>query len=126
MGKIAEALRANLKAVAQSDARALRELDQELKAATAAIAAPAPAALSGRADVKALLGQGSFEQQTVKTLKQLCRQHQIRGFSKLKKPELCKALTEQGITPPPRPLERFSKKELIALVRQLLEAPSSN
>lgn len=126
MGKIAEALRANLQAVAQSDARALRELDQELKAATAAIAAPAPAALSGRADVKALLGQGSFEQQTVKTLKQLCRQHQIRGFSKLKKTELCKVLTEQGITPPPRPLERFSKKELIALVRQLIEAPTSN
>ena len=126
MGKIAEALRANLQAVAQSDARALRELDQELKAATAAIAAPAPAALSGRADVKALLGQGSFEQQTVKTLKQLCKEHQIRGFSKLKKTELCKVLTEQGITPPPRPLERFSKKELIALVRQLLEAPTSN
>ena len=126
MGKIAEALRANLQAVAQSDARALRELDQELKAATAAIGAPAPAALSGRADVKALLGQGSFQQQTVKTLKQLCRQHQIRGFSKLKKTELCKVLTEQGITPPPRPLERFSKPELIALVRQLLEAPTSN
>ena len=124
MGKIAEALRANLQAVAQSDARALRELDQELKAATAAITAPAPAALSGRTDVKALLGKGSFEQQTVKTLKQLCRQHRIRGFSKLKKTELCKALTEQGITPPPRPLESFSKKELIALVRQLLEAPS--
>ena len=126
MGKIAEALRANLQAVAQSDARALRELDQELKAATASIGAPAPAALSGRADVKALLGQGSFQQQTVKTLKQLCKEHQIRGFSKLKKTELCKALTEQGITPPPRPLESFSKKELIALVRQLLEAPSSN
>ena len=126
MGKIAEALRANLQAVAQSDARALRELDQELKAATAAIGAPAPAALNGRKDVKALLGQGSFEQQTVKTLKQLCKEHKIRGFSKLKKPELCKTLTEQGITPPPRPLERFSKKELIALVLQLLEAPSSN
>ena len=126
MGKIAEALRANLKAVTQSDARALRELDQELKAATAAIGTPAPAALGGRPDVKALLGQGSFEQQTVKTLKQLCKDHQIRGFSKLKKSELCKALTEEGITPPPRPLERFTKKELIALVRQLLKAPSSN
>ena len=126
MGKIAEALRANLKAVAQSDARALRELDQELKAATTAIGTPASTALGGRADVKALLGQGSFQQQTVKTLKQLCRQHQIRGFSKLKKTELCKALTEQGITPPPRPLESFTKKELIALVRQLLEAPYSN
>ena len=31
MGKIAEALRANLKAVAASDARSLRELDQELR-----------------------------------------------------------------------------------------------
>ena len=31
MGRLAEALRANLKSVAESDARALREIDQELK-----------------------------------------------------------------------------------------------
>ena len=34
MGQIAEALRANLKAVAESDARALRDLDRELNNAS--------------------------------------------------------------------------------------------
>ena len=38
MGKIAEALRANLRAVAESDARSLRDIDQELRKATAAAA----------------------------------------------------------------------------------------
>ena len=37
MGRLAEALRANLKSVAASDARALREIDQELKAATSGV-----------------------------------------------------------------------------------------
>ena len=32
MGKIAEALRTNLRSLAESDARNLRDLDQELKA----------------------------------------------------------------------------------------------
>ena len=35
MGKIAEALKANLKEIAQSDARALREIDNELRKASA-------------------------------------------------------------------------------------------
>ena len=70
MGQLADALRANLKAVAASDARALREIDQELKVATAQVASPA-AALSGQIDQKALLGSGSFKQQTVATLKKL-------------------------------------------------------
>ena len=86
MGQLADALRANLKAVAASDARALREIDQELKAATAQVASPAPA-LSGQIDTKALLGQGRFQQQTVATLRQLCKQHGIKGVSKLKKLE---------------------------------------
>jgi hypothetical protein len=33
---------------------------------------------------------------------------------------LAKVLEDHGVTPPPPPLESFSKKELIALVRQLL------
>ncbi len=119
MGQLADALRANLKAVAASDARALREIDQELKAATAQVASPAPA-LSGQIDTKALLGQGRFQQQTVATLKKLCKQHGIKGFSKLKKLELCKALEAEGVQPPPPPLESFSKKELVAMLKQVL------
>ena len=119
MGELADALRAKLKAVAASDARALREIDQELKAATAQVSSPVPA-LSGQIDPKALLGSGSFKQQTVTTLKTLCKQHGIKGYSKWKKPELCKALEEQGVQPPPPPLESFSKKALVAMLKQLL------
>ena len=79
MGKIAEALRANLRSVAESDARALRAIDLELKAATADLEA-VHAPLSGRVDRKALLGKGTFKQQTVATLKRLCTENGIRGI----------------------------------------------
>ena len=119
MGKIAEALRANLQAIAQSDARSLRELDQELRDATAP-AASAPQ-LTGRERKAALLGKGIFQHQTVATLKRLCRENGIKGYSKLRKAELAKELERHGVVPPPRPLENFKKDELIALVRKLLD-----
>ena len=118
MGRIADALRENLRTIAQSDARSLRALDQELKAATAATC-PAPA-LPGRDAVLALIGKGTFQQQSVATLKALCRQHGIKGYSKWKKAELARVLAEHGVEPPPRPVESFSKTELVALVKQLM------
>lgn len=119
MGKIADALRANLRTLAQSDARSLRALDQELQAAAAA--AVEPPALPGRAAALALIGKGSFDQQTLATLKGLCRQHGIKGYSKWKKAELVQALQDRGVEPPPRPIASFTKKELVALVNQLME-----
>ena len=103
MGRLADALRANLKAVAESDARALREIDQELKAASnQSTSSPE---LPGSVNAAALLGQGSFQQQTVATLKKL---------------DLCKALEAQGIEAPPPPLESFSKKELVMMLKKVL------
>ena len=122
MGMSAEVLRANLKSIAQSDARTLRELDQELSAATAAVGSEKQAALNGLTEVKALLGNGSFDQQTVAVLKNLCRKHGLKGYSKLKKNELAALLSSNGVQPPPRPLERFSKKELVSLLKQILGA----
>ena len=122
MGKIAEALRTNLKSIAQSDARTLRELDQELSSATAAVGSEKQALLNGLTEVKALLGNGSFAQQTVDVLKSLCRKHGLKGYSKLKKNELAALLSSNGVQPPPRPLERFSKKELVSLLKQILGA----
>ena len=119
MGKIAEALRANLQTIAQSDARSLRELDQELFNAKAAVRSTPQT--QGREQLKTLLGQGSFQQQTVATLKRLCKENGISGYSKLRKAELAKELERHGVEPPPRPLENFKKDELIALVKQLLE-----
>ena len=118
MGKIAEALRANLQTIAQSDARSLRELDQELFNAKAAVRSTPQ--LQGQQQLKALLGKGSFQQQTVATLKRLCKENGISGYSKLRKAELAKELERHGVEPPPRPLESFTRKELIALVRQLI------
>ena len=118
MGKIAEALRANLQTIAQSDARSLRELDQELFNAKAAVRSTPQ--MQGREQLKTLLGQGSFQQQTVATLKRLCKENGLSGYSKLRKAELAARLTAEGLSPPPRTLESFTKKELIALVRQLI------
>ena len=124
MGKIAEALRGNLRSLAESDARSLRELDQELNALRTN-QPPSQPALPKRPDVKALLGGGTFQQQTVATLKRLCKENGIKGVSKLRKAELAARLTAEGVSPPPRPIESFSKKELIALVKQLLEGVPS-
>ena len=120
MGKIAEALRNNLRSIAESDARSLRELDQELSAIRET-GATGQQALTRRPEAKALLGEGTFMQQTVATLKRICKENGIKSVSKLRKAELAARLTAEGVSPPPRPLESFSKKELIALVKQLLE-----
>ena len=117
MGQIAEALRANLREIVESDARSLRAMDSELKAAREVIG---QTQLKSSESVKALLGKGTFEAQTVQTLKGLCKKHGIKGFSKLKKAGLVAALKEKGIEAPPRPLESFTKKELLSLVKQLI------
>lgn len=120
MGKIAEALRNNLRSIAESDARSLRELDREL-GAIRETSSPGQQALTQRIETKALLGEGTFMQQTVATLKRICKENGIKSVSKLRKAELAARLTAEGVSPPPRPLESFSKKELIALIKQLLE-----
>ena len=121
MGKIAEALRSNLRSLAESDARNLRGLDQELKALRDTYTSEQQV-LPQWPEVKALLGGGTFQQQTVAALKRICKENGIKGVSKLRKAELAARLTAEGVSPPPRPIESFSKKELIALVKQLLES----
>lgn len=81
MGEITDALRANLRVLAQSDARLLRELDAALPAsAAAAEAIPS-------ADSPARLDDG-FDRLSLKELKELCKQRRIKGITKLKKDEL--------------------------------------
>ena len=117
MGRIADSLRANLREVAKSDARSLKEMDEELRSATQ-FSGTTPL-LKQNKKVKALLGQGSWDQ-TNKTLQGLCRDNGIKGFSKLKKTGLVAVLKKNGIQPPPKAIERFSKKELVSIVKDLL------
>ena len=117
MGRITDALRANLREIVESDARTLRGMDTELKAAREVAGLPQ---IKQSDSVKALLGSGSFEHQTVKILKGLCKENGITGISKLKKASLISILKGKGVEAPPRSVESFSKKELIALVKHLL------
>ncbi len=84
MGKIADALRANLRELAQSDARSLRALEAELGAAR-------PRRAPARQTVA--LGDG-LERLTVKALKERCREQGITGRSNATKAGLIKALRE--------------------------------
>lgn len=117
---VADLLEATSRELAGTDARVYRRVGTHLQRTAQAIEElNSPASASG-ANPLALLGRGSFEQQSVATLKGLCKQHGIKGFSKYKKPDLARVLEQHGVEPPPRLLESFSKKELIALVRQLI------
>ena len=115
MGRIADSLRSNLREIAQSDARSLREMDAELKAATNDSKVPQ---FSPNQKIKALLGEGSWIQ-TNKTLQKLCKDNRIKGFWKLNKVGLVAILKKNGVKPPPREFESYSKKELVQILKQL-------
>jgi hypothetical protein len=118
---IADLPEATSRELAGTDARVYRRVGEEhLQPTAQAIgelrSPPAQTATSPLG----LLGRGSFQQQTGATLKGLCKQRQIPGYSKLKKADLAEVLEQHGLEPPPRPLESFSKRELVGLVRELL------
>lgn len=86
MGELADALRSNLRQLAQADARLLRELDQALPA-------------------------DGLDGLSLKQLKDRCKQLGLKGCSSLKKPELIQRLRAAdgaagGGTARPLPLEK--------------------
>jgi hypothetical protein len=74
MGRIAEALRSNLRELAQADARLLRELDGALPA-------------------------DGLEELTIKQLKERCRQRGLKGTSGLRKADLISRLRDVPSAP---------------------------
>lgn len=74
MGRIAEALRSNLRELAQADARLLRELDGALPA-------------------------DGLEELTVKQLMERCRQRGLKGTSGLRKADLIRRLRDGPSAP---------------------------
>jgi hypothetical protein len=117
---IADLLEQTNRELAGTDARVYRRVADHLQRSGSALEALQDAQPGGTLAPQALLGKGSFQKLTVASLKRLCKEHGIKGASKLQKAALAKVLEDHGVTPPPPPLESFSKKELIALVRQLL------
>lgn len=117
---IADLLEQSHRELAGTDARVYRRVADHLQRSSAALhdlQDPQPGGTQAR---KVLLRKGSFLQQSAASLKRLCKEHGIKGYSKLQKASLAELLERHGVTPPPPPLESFTKKELIALVRQLL------
>ena len=117
---IADLLEQTHRELAGSDARVYRRVADHLHRSAGALQELQDAPSAGTQIPKALLGQGSFLKQSVASLRRLCREHGIKGTSKLQKAALAKVLEDHGVTPPPPPLESFTKKELIDLVKQLL------
>ena len=120
---IADLLEQTNRELAGTDARLYRRLGEHLQRAGTGLQNLQDGETAGCPAPNALAGRGSFRKQSVASLKRLCQEHGIRGCSKLRKTALVKVLEDHGVTPPPAPLESFTKKELIALVRQLLALP---
>jgi hypothetical protein len=80
MGKIAEALRANLRELAQADARMLRELDGAL-----------PLMAQTEPRVAGELAEG-LDRLGVKELKALCKERGVKGYTSLTKAALIQRL----------------------------------
>lgn len=87
MGRIAEALRANLRELAQSDARSLRGLDAELKATRAGTAVK----LAEQKPPAGGLSDG-LDKLTVVELKARCKEQGMKLPSKAHKADLVAAL----------------------------------
>lgn len=117
---IADLLEQTNRELAGTDARVYRRVGEHLQRTGAALQSLQDAEKREILPTKVLLGQGSFLKQSVASLKRLCKEYGIKGYTKLPKDALAKALENHGVTPPPPPLESFSKKELITLLRQLL------
>ena len=107
---IADLLEQTQRELAGTDARVYRRVADHLQRSSAALQALQDAPPGATAAPGALLGHGSFQRLSVATLRRLCREHGIKGTSKLKKAALAKVLEDHGLTPPPPPLESFTKR----------------
>ena len=119
------------RSLAHSDARLYRSVDRHLsrtreilrQAETATGAMPRELAASSP---QLLHGAPSFERQTRKSLEALCRQHSLRGYSRMSKALMIQRLQQKGVAAPPVPMEALSKAELLSLLRDLLSTPEQD
>ena len=112
-------LKAN-RELAQSDARIYRSVDRHLMR-TREILSNAQDKLDSNLLTEApdnlLIGEPSYDRQTRRSLENLCRVHAIRGYSRMTKEKMISRLSEEGVPPPPTPLDAFTKSELLSLLQ---------
>lgn len=113
------------RSLAHSDARLYRSVDRHLSR-TREILRRAEAINDGRPletaanSPQLLLGAPSYERQTRRSLEALCREHGVRGYSRMSKATMIQCLQEAGVAAPPVPMEALSKVELLLLLRDVL------
>lgn len=113
------------RSLAHSDARLYRSVDRHLSR-TREILRQAEAAMgevpleNAASSPPLLFGAPSFERQTRKSLEMLCREHGVRGYSRMSKAMMIQRLQQAGVAAPPVPMEALSKGELLTLLRDLL------
>lgn len=113
------------RSLAQCDARLYRSVDRHLSR-TREILRQAEAASGASVEEAAApspqfqLGAPSYERQSRKSLQALCRQHGVRGYSRMSKALMIQRLQQEGVAAPPVPMEALSKAELLSLLRVCL------
>ena len=99
----------------KTDATIYRRLGQHISATRQALAELSPE----ESGPLGLLSGGDFNSMTVAALKKLCTGNGIKRVSALKKPQLISVLTEHGVQAPPTPIEKLTKGQLVAIVKEL-------
>jgi len=102
--------------LAKTDATVYRRLGQHISATRQALAELSPE----ESGPLGLLSGGDFNSMTVAALKKLCTGNGIKRVSALKKPQLISVITEHGVQAPPTPIEKLTKGQLVAIVKELL------
>lgn len=113
------------RSLALSDARLYRSVDRHLSR-TREILRRAEASNDGLpletsvGSPRALLGAPSYGRQTRRSLEALCREHGVRGYSRMNKATMIQRLQKAGVAAPPVPMEALSKAELLSLLSDVL------
>jgi len=102
--------------LAKTDSAVYRRLGQHISTTKQALAELSPE----ESVPLALLSSGDFNTMTVAALKKLCSGNGIKRVSTLKKTQLISVLKEHGVQAPPTPIEKLTKGQLVAIVKELL------
>lgn len=130
-GSLADLFLQASRSLAHSDARLYRSVDRHLSR-TREILRRAEAFSDGlpqdsaASSPRPLLGAPSYARQTRRSLEALCREHGIRGYSRMRKAAMIQRLQEAGVAAPPVPMEALSKAELLSLLRDVLRTPEQD